>query len=192
MPPGGFLIYLAAYCLVDINLWPSDILDRNTKHWNNVGLMLRRRRRRLVNVKPTLAQCVVFAGMKIPRLLRSMDEPDLNQVPQSRTGFWLVEIATATNQTPRSSSANFREPTQTLSWICMEKDQRSVSQRYSKWRHPNHFLHYIFSSHGQEVPANTAHSPTAFSMLGHRLRRWPNIENAVGECPVFSGNAYTY
>ena len=23
-------------------------------------------------------------------------------------------------------------------------------------------------------------------MLAHRLRRWPNIETAVGECPVFA------
>ena len=24
-------------------------------------------------------------------------------------------------------------------------------------------------------------------MLGHRLRRWPNIETALGECPLFPG-----
>ena len=24
-------------------------------------------------------------------------------------------------------------------------------------------------------------------MLAHRLRRWPNIETALGECPVFAG-----
>ena len=35
-------------------------------------------------------------------------------------------------------------------------------------------------------PANTEHSPKAVSMLAHRLRRWPNIETAVGECPVFA------
>ena len=27
----------------------------------------------------------------------------------------------------------------------------------------------------------------AVSMLAHRFRRWPNIETAVGECPVFAG-----
>ena len=37
------------------------------------------------------------------------------------------------------------------------------------------------------VPANTGHSPNAVSMLAHRLRRWPNIETALGECPVFAG-----
>ena len=26
-------------------------------------------------------------------------------------------------------------------------------------------------------------------MLGHRLRRWPNIETALGECPVFAGRS---
>ena len=37
------------------------------------------------------------------------------------------------------------------------------------------------------IPANTGHSTNAFSMLAHRLRRWPNIETALGECPVFAG-----
>ena len=36
-------------------------------------------------------------------------------------------------------------------------------------------------------PANTGHSPKAVSMLAHRLRRWPNIETALGEWPVFAG-----
>ena len=27
--------------------------------------------------------------------------------------------------------------------------------------------------------------PNAVSMLGQRLRRWTNIETALGECPVF-------
>ena len=26
-------------------------------------------------------------------------------------------------------------------------------------------------------------------MLAHRLRRWPNLETALGECPVFDGIA---
>ena len=40
-------------------------------------------------------------------------------------------------------------------------------------------------------PANTGHSPNAVSMLAHRLRRWPNIETALGECPVFAGDKQT-
>ena len=36
-------------------------------------------------------------------------------------------------------------------------------------------------------PAKTGHSPEAVSMLAHRLRRWPNFETALGECPVFAG-----
>ena len=31
------------------------------------------------------------------------------------------------------------------------------------------------------------HSPNAVSMLAYRLRRWPNIETALDECPVFAG-----
>ena len=38
-----------------------------------------------------------------------------------------------------------------------------------------------------EFPANTGHSPNAASMLGQRRRRWPNIEAALGEWPVFAG-----
>ena len=29
------------------------------------------------------------------------------------------------------------------------------------------------------------HSPNAVSMLAHRLRRWPNIETALGDRKVF-------
>ena len=35
----------------------------NTKHLDSVGLMLRQHRRRWTNIKPTLAQCIVLAGM---------------------------------------------------------------------------------------------------------------------------------
>ena len=34
------------------------------------------------------------------------------------------------------------------------------------------------------APENTGHSPNDVSMLAHRLRRWSNIEAALGECPV--------
>ena len=34
--------------------------------------------------------------------------------------------------------------------------------------------------------ANTWHSPNAVSMLTHSLRRWPDIETALGDCTVFS------
>ena len=36
------------------------------------------------------------------------------------------------------------------------------------------------------LQANTRYSPNAFSILVHRLRRWPNIEKALGEYPVFA------
>ena len=33
-----------------------------------------------------------------------------------------------------------------------------------------------------------SHSPIAVSMLlAHSLRRWPNIETSLGECPAFGG-----
>ena len=35
---------------------------------------------------------------------------------------------------------------------------------------------------------NTRHSPNAVSTLDHRLRRWPNIDTALGECFVFAEN----
>ena len=37
-------------------------------------------------------------------------------------------------------------------------------------------------------PANTIHSPNARLMLGRRLRRRPNINLALGQCIVFTGN----
>ena len=37
---------------------------------------------------------------------------------------------------------------------------------------------------------NTGHSHKAVSMLAHCLRRWANIETALGEYPVFAG--YTF
>ena len=37
-------------------------------------------------------------------------------------------------------------------------------------------------------PANTRHSPIAGAMLVQRLRRWPNIEPAMGECLAFAEN----
>ena len=33
------------------------------KRWPNVGLLLGQRRRRLANSDPTLAQCLMFAGL---------------------------------------------------------------------------------------------------------------------------------
>ena len=30
------------------------------------------------------------------------------------------------------------------------------------------------------------------SMLAHRLRRWPNIEPTMGQCPVFAENTGVY
>ena len=59
----------------------------------------------------------------------------------------------------------------------------------------------------EPFPANTGHSPNAVSMLvprlskhgaftqccfnvGHRLRRWPNIETALVVCPVFAWITY--
>ena len=34
---------------------------------------------------------------------------------------------------------------------------------------------------------NTCHSPNAVSKLNYSLRRWPNIEIALSDCPVFAG-----
>ena len=37
----------------------------NTRRWANVVLMLAQRRKRRVNIKPALAQCLVFAGLSL-------------------------------------------------------------------------------------------------------------------------------
>ena len=37
---------------------------------------------------------------------------------------------------------------------------------------------------------NTRHSTNAVSMLGQRRRRWPNIETALGECPVSACHSF--
>ena len=42
---------------------------------------------------------------------------------------------------------------------------------------------YIMSN-----PSNTRNRPNVGSMLGHRLRRWPNIGPALGPCLVIDGN----
>ena len=42
------------------------------------------------------------------------------------------------------------------------------------------------------IPANTTPSPNVILMLGHRLRRWPNIKITLGKGVVFSGIACTY
>ena len=36
------------------------------------------------------------------------------------------------------------------------------------------------------ILTNMWYSPNTVSMLALRLRRWPNIETALGECPVFA------
>ena len=58
-----------------------------------------------------------------------------------------------------------------------------------------HFVHpedgemneIVSETNRDNYPTNTWHSLNAVSMLAHRLRRWPNIETALGECPVFAG-----
>ena len=49
----------------------------------------------------------------------------------------------------------------------------------------NYYLITILTA--KIVPANTGHSSNAVSMLAQRLRRWPNIETALYECPVYAG-----
>ena len=42
-----------------------------------------------------------------------------------------------------------------------------------------------------QQPSKHGKLPNADSMLAHRLRRWRNIESALGECPVFAGKHQT-
>ena len=43
----------------------NDLFLANMKHWSNVGLLLRQRRRQKANSKPTLGQRLMFAGMYV-------------------------------------------------------------------------------------------------------------------------------
>ena len=54
-----------------------------------------------------------------------------------------------------------------------------VSMRYSHSLVRGDWALYYYS-----IPTNTRHLPNAVSMLAHRLRRWCNIETALGECRV--------
>ena len=45
----------------------------NTRRWGNVGFMLGQRRRRWANIKPTLAQRLVFAGNTIIWRIRTFE-----------------------------------------------------------------------------------------------------------------------
>ena len=37
-----------------------------------------------------------------------------------------------------------------------------------------------------DLPTNAIYYPNAGLMLGQRLRRWPNINTALGQCIVFN------
>ena len=45
----------------------------------------------------------------------------------------------------------------------------------------------ISSYHMNYTSQQTRYSPNAVLIMVHRLRRWPNIETALGEYPVFAG-----
>ena len=44
----------------------------------------------------------------------------------------------------------------------------------------------------QDKRTKQIYSPNAGLMLGHRLRRWPNIKPAVGKCLMFAGKVRVY
>ena len=46
---------------------------------------------------------------------------------------------------------------------------------------------YVIEKTPQYTPANTRHSTNAVSMLVRRLRHWPSIKTASGECLVLLG-----
>ena len=48
---------------------------------------------------------------------------------------------------------------------------------------PQHCFCCILSG---RTPANTCHLPNTVSMLAQRLRHWPAIGTALGDCPVFA------
>ena len=67
-------------------------------------------------------------------------------------------------------------------FLCIAKLYTCILVQY--YYYDNRIISTIIK---RSPPANTGHSPKAVSMLKHRLRRWPNIETALSECPVFAG-----
>ena len=61
-----------------------ETIPASTTHWNNVGLMLGHRLRRWPNIKPTLFQCVVFAGMGGKRMRYNLLGPGRPNAPGSK------------------------------------------------------------------------------------------------------------
>ena len=76
----------AIWADTDIRLIPA-----NTTHWSNVGLMLGQRRRRWANIKPTLFQSVVFAGI-VHKSLRRVRETDLQLDNFSKRKLFFTKI----------------------------------------------------------------------------------------------------
>ena len=52
-----------------------------------------------------------------------------------------------------------------------------------------YFLDF-FSIVASENPLSTLHSPSVDLLLGHRLRRWPNIKTTLAQCLVCTGSSY--
>ena len=54
---------------------------------------------------------------------------------------------------------------------------------------PTLLQHWICCILSSGTPANTCHLPNTVSMLSQRFRRWPDIEIALGDCPMFAWTA---
>ena len=51
-----------------------------------------------------------------------------------------------------------------------------------------HLSDFRFHKAANRYPASIRHCTNADLMLGHRLRRWPNIKSALVQCLVFAGH----
>ena len=66
-------------------------------------------------------------------------------------------------------------------WFNSDKLSTTLAQHYSN----TGSAVYLAAAH----PANTCHLPATVSMLAQRIRRWPVIETALSDCPLFAWTA---
>ena len=109
--------------------------------------------------------------------------------------FCIFQTAETGNRTPSSgvkgSGANHypRALVATTSWAQWVPTLDLAWQTVSLTTAPAPALVSTLPIEWRYIPANMGHSPNAVSMLGQRRRRWANIDTALGEFPMFLGEA---
>ena len=89
--------------------------------------------------------------------------------------------------TPSSTLAQHWNSIGRMPRVC--KHKRGIQPKLFQCWHTVFDAGPTLKQHWMNAPClqtQTGHSPKAVSMVAHRLRRWSNIETALGECPVFA------